>query len=74
MKDFLGEVEELLQSPDESESQSVVRPVLEMCKQLQNDYAPHQLITEHICDFDVRMEVISDHYRYLLKTVCDAMR
>eukprot|EP01059_Diplonema_ambulator_P028365 TRINITY_DN47148_c0_g1_i1.p1 TRINITY_DN47148_c0_g1~~TRINITY_DN47148_c0_g1_i1.p1 ORF type:complete len:517 (+),score=236.22 TRINITY_DN47148_c0_g1_i1:48-1598(+) len=69
VKQFLDQVEELLKSPEESSSKDIVRPVLDMCKALQNDYAPHQLIVEHISDFDVRMEVINDHYKYLKRTI-----
>eukprot|EP01063_Lacrimia_lanifica_P003091 TRINITY_DN11657_c0_g1_i1.p1 TRINITY_DN11657_c0_g1~~TRINITY_DN11657_c0_g1_i1.p1 ORF type:complete len:604 (+),score=274.56 TRINITY_DN11657_c0_g1_i1:126-1937(+) len=69
VKAFMDTVEELLRTPDEQESQGIVKPVLEMCKNLQADYAPHQLIVDHVSDFDVRMEVINDHYRYLKKTI-----
>eukprot|EP01061_Rhynchopus_euleeides_P018167 TRINITY_DN30010_c1_g1_i1.p1 TRINITY_DN30010_c1_g1~~TRINITY_DN30010_c1_g1_i1.p1 ORF type:complete len:518 (+),score=248.37 TRINITY_DN30010_c1_g1_i1:73-1626(+) len=69
VKNFLDTVEELMRAPEEAPAKATVRPVLDMCKVLQNDFAPHQLIAEHISDFDVRMEVINDHYKYLLKTI-----
>ncbi|KAJ9461735.1 hypothetical protein DIPPA_19466 [Diplonema papillatum] len=69
VKNFLDNAEELLCTPDEKESQGIVRPVLDLCKTLKKDYPAHQLITGHIADFDVRMEVINDHYRHLKKTI-----
>ena len=69
IKGFLDRVEELFRTPDEEESRDIVQPALDMCKLLQSDYAPHQLITEHVADFDMRMDVIDDHYKYLRKTL-----
>lgn len=69
LRSFLDQVEKLLQLPTDEESMAVVRPVLEQCQQLQQDFGPFRLLTDHMADFALRMECLRDNYSVLKESV-----
>eukprot|EP01062_Namystynia_karyoxenos_P022327 TRINITY_DN1854_c1_g3_i2.p2 TRINITY_DN1854_c1_g3~~TRINITY_DN1854_c1_g3_i2.p2 ORF type:complete len:572 (+),score=243.88 TRINITY_DN1854_c1_g3_i2:71-1717(+) len=69
VKSFLDNAEELLRTPVDDDSKTIVRPALDTCKSLQHDFPPHQLIVDHLSDFEVRMDLIHDHYEKLKRTM-----
>jgi len=69
VKFFLDDVEKLLNLPTDDESLEVVSPILRECRQLQGEYGVHALLMDHLADFSLRMECLSDNFNVLKRSV-----
>eukprot|EP01062_Namystynia_karyoxenos_P015253 TRINITY_DN15535_c0_g2_i1.p1 TRINITY_DN15535_c0_g2~~TRINITY_DN15535_c0_g2_i1.p1 ORF type:complete len:575 (+),score=233.48 TRINITY_DN15535_c0_g2_i1:85-1725(+) len=63
-------VQPLLASADKllgagQDAAHTVRPALDTCRELQREFASHQLIVDHLADFEDRMELVTEHYERL---------
>eukprot|EP01012_Entosiphon_sulcatum_P000801 TRINITY_DN1013_c0_g1_i1.p1 TRINITY_DN1013_c0_g1~~TRINITY_DN1013_c0_g1_i1.p1 ORF type:complete len:1118 (-),score=182.22 TRINITY_DN1013_c0_g1_i1:21-3374(-) len=69
VKKFLVDIEKLFGMQLDEESRSIVRPAMQQCRDLQHDFGPHNLLTDHLADFSLRMECIRDNYAHLKAAV-----
>ena len=68
VKQLLDESEELLQTPENPKEKELVKSALVKCKELQDEFQPHLILMNHLADFEVRMGVIDDQYKPMMKT------
>lgn len=61
----LAEAQRLLAETNDASSAKLLSSLRESCAQLIQDHDAHLLIVEHLADFSVREECLSDHYRAL---------
>lgn len=61
----LGEAQRLLNETNDASSAKLLASLRESCAQLIQDHDAHLLIVEHLADFSVREECLTDHYRVL---------
>eukprot|EP00760_Papus_ankaliazontas_P032121 PhM_4_TR5643/c0_g1_i1/m.65725 len=65
----LKSLHEMFSLPMDDESKAVVASVLEQTEQLQKDFMPHLLLSDHLKEFSLRMECLRDNYNNLRRTV-----
>lgn len=61
----LAEAQRLLAETNDASTAKLLGNLREACAQLIQDHDAHLLIVEHLADFSVREECLSDHYRAL---------
>jgi hypothetical protein len=69
-RDFLEDFKQLLSAPTDSESLSLVQPVVEECGRLVADYDQHHSgLATQLSEFSMRMEGLRDNYGNLRRAV-----
>jgi hypothetical protein len=69
VKSFLEKVDKLLLLPTDDDSKAVITPVLEECEDLLRDFGSHQVLTDHLSDFSLRLECLRDNFAGLKNAV-----